>query len=387
MRRLARIIPVAAGLSAALLAWPLLASAQRAADQQPQISQSDIVVAATAGFGSTFSADVTITPSVSDPDDATSTLTVSCDTANGSMFLAGTTNVTCHVADPAGMRNSVTFTVTVTVPGPSFNAPAPISVPATSSAGAVATWADVTATDVGGQSDTVSCDHLSGITYPVGTTTVTCSASVIRHDSVGNVINWASGQTQFTVTVTPQATGGSSAGSTSGSSGGSTSGSSGSGSTSGSGGSSGSSGAGSGSSSAGTSSGSTSSGSSGGSSPSGPTSPVSSGSASSGSSQPATTKAPLRMQLTRARVSRSGKGKTVAFGVELTRAAVLHVVIVTAGGKTVTRFSLTGHQGLNKLSAFVPPAAATGALVLKVIVSGQGQLHTVAERIGARRVR
>jgi hypothetical protein len=93
------------------------------------------------------------------------------------------------------------------------------------------------------------------------------------------------------------------------------------------------------------------------------------------------------MQLTRARVSRSGKGKTVAFGVELTRAAVLHVVIVTAGGKTVTRFSLTGHQGLNKLSAFVPPAAATGALVLKVIVSGQGQLHTVAERIGARRVR
>ena len=67
------------------------------------------------------------------------------------------------------------------------------TVEATSPAGAVATFADATALDIVDGPLPATCDHASGDTFPVGVTTVTCSAT----DAHGNT-----GTASFTVTVT-----------------------------------------------------------------------------------------------------------------------------------------------------------------------------------------
>lgn len=386
---LARTVFAVTGLCAVAFAWPMVASAHREADlTPPDIAQPNITVPATAGFGAhTFSANVTFSPTVSDPDDATSAIVVSCPTPNGTTFLAGTTMMTCTATDPAGNHNATTFTVTVTVPPPSFAVPSPITVTATSAVGAVATWHDVTATDVGGQADTVSCDHQSGLTYPIGTTTVRCSASVIRDDSNGTPYTFSSGQATFTVTVTPQPADGSS-GSSAGSggatqsSGSSTATSSPTGAASG-GSSSPSTGSttpstGGTSSSAGSSSTPTASQSQSGSA--GSSTAAAQGSNSGGSS------AAVAIEVMPAFVSPSGKRRTVTFDVQLGRAAALHVAIL-AGGKRVTRFTVAGRKGLNSLSTYVPSSAVAKRLSLQVTISAGGQTQTIVEPIAKHRRR
>jgi len=145
--------------------------------------------------------------SATDPDDAAGDIIVSCPTPNGTLFLAGTTNVTCTAHDLAGNQAApVMFTVTVNVPPPSFqNVPASITTPATGPFGAVVTFVPPTATDPAGHAVTVTCDHLSGVTYPITTSTVTCSGTITTLDSVGNTVKWTSGSTQFAITVTPLA--------------------------------------------------------------------------------------------------------------------------------------------------------------------------------------
>jgi hypothetical protein len=54
--------------------------------------------------------------------------------------------------------------------------PADITVNATDSSGAVVTYAAPTAVDEAGESPTASCSPTSGSTFPIGTTTVTCTA-------------------------------------------------------------------------------------------------------------------------------------------------------------------------------------------------------------------
>ena len=70
--------------------------------------------------------------------------------------------------------------------------PSSITLEATGPAGAVATWADPTATDAVDGTVPVSCAPASGSTFPIGTTVVTCSAT----DAHGNT-----GQATFTVKV------------------------------------------------------------------------------------------------------------------------------------------------------------------------------------------
>jgi plastocyanin len=74
--------------------------------------------------------------------------------------------------------------------------PADITTAATSASGAVVTFALPTATDEAGDTTapSVSCDHPTGSTFPIGTTTVTCSASS-TDDKPSTV------QGSFTVTV------------------------------------------------------------------------------------------------------------------------------------------------------------------------------------------
>jgi hypothetical protein len=102
------------------------------------------------------------------------------------------TIVTCVASDDGGKTATTTFTVTVqdTTP-PLLTATADIPpVDATSSAGAMVAFGTPTATDAGNV--TVGCDATSGSVFPIGTTTVTCTAT----DDVG-----LSAQDQFLIIV------------------------------------------------------------------------------------------------------------------------------------------------------------------------------------------
>ncbi|HEX3542138.1 MAG TPA: HYR domain-containing protein [Acidimicrobiales bacterium] len=110
------------------------------------------------------------------------TLTPSCDTASGSQFALGDTTVHCTVTDAHGNKASGSFVVHVvdTTP-PHVAVPADMTVEATGPSGAAASF-QVTATDVVDGSVSATCAPASGATFPLGDTTVNCSAT----DAHGN---------------------------------------------------------------------------------------------------------------------------------------------------------------------------------------------------------
>jgi HYR domain len=122
------------------------------------------------------------------------TLTPTCSPASGSTFGLGTATVTCSASDGVNTGNA-TFTVTVnyvdTTP-PTVSVPRSMSVEATGPRGAAVRFS-VTASDSDDGSPTVSCNHTSGETFPLGTTTVSCTA----RDASGNM----SGPATFDITV------------------------------------------------------------------------------------------------------------------------------------------------------------------------------------------
>ena len=127
-------------------------------------------------------------------------ISASCDPPGGSgegdfdvtaTFPIGATPVTCTSTAPA---YSTTFTVHVadTTP-PSIPQPSNISTSTTNPSGTAVTWDAITASDVVDGSVTATCNPGSGSNFPIGATTVTCTAT----DSHSN-----SAQVQFSVTVT-----------------------------------------------------------------------------------------------------------------------------------------------------------------------------------------
>jgi hypothetical protein len=118
-------------------------------------------------------------------DDRDGLLTPTCTPASGSTFPLTTTTVTCTAKDAAGNTGSKSFTITVQdMTGPVFsNVPADITAEATTSQGAVVTYSKPTATDaVDGPISDVNCVPGSGSTFPLGPTTVICSASDTRNN-------------------------------------------------------------------------------------------------------------------------------------------------------------------------------------------------------------
>ncbi|MBI3328176.1 MAG: HYR domain-containing protein, partial [Nitrospinae bacterium] len=114
--------------------------------------------------------------------------------------------VTCSASDTRGNTATGSFTVTVvdTTP-PVLTLPSNISEATTSASGKVVTYT-ATATDAVDGSRPVACTPASGSTFPVGTTTVTCSAS----DTRGNTATGSFTVTviqQFTLSVTVTGTG------------------------------------------------------------------------------------------------------------------------------------------------------------------------------------
>ncbi len=101
--------------------------------------------------------------------------------------------MTCTATDAAGNQGSKTFTVEVQdVTKPIVTVPADLTVEATGVNGATVGYAAVTADDDVDGALTPTCSKASGTVFPLGTTTVTCSAK----DAAGNL-----GDSSFTVTV------------------------------------------------------------------------------------------------------------------------------------------------------------------------------------------
>jgi hypothetical protein len=108
-------------------------------------------------------------------------ITPICIPSSGSTFLIGTTTVTCTATDAAGNQATGSFNVTVQPPPVlvSLSLPGNITVLATSAAGAVVTYtATATQPSFGGSlTFPATCTPPSGATFPIGTTTVNCTAS------------------------------------------------------------------------------------------------------------------------------------------------------------------------------------------------------------------
>ena len=122
--------------------------------------------------------------------------TVTCAPPSGTAFQKGTTTVVCSVSDASGNSTSCSFTVTVNdteAPGitcpPNLTRVAPASCPIATSL--AVTYADPVATD-NCPGVTTACVPPSGSSFPIGTTTVLCTAT----DTSGNRSNCS-----FTVTV------------------------------------------------------------------------------------------------------------------------------------------------------------------------------------------
>jgi len=135
---------------------------------------------------------VAVTFSASASDVVSGSLTPSCSPASGSTFPLGSTSVTCTATDGAGNSGSASFTVTVqdTTP-PTVTVPGATTAEASGPSGVAVTFS-ASASDVVSGSLTPSCSPASGSTFPLGSTSVTCTAT----DGAGN-----SGSASFTVTV------------------------------------------------------------------------------------------------------------------------------------------------------------------------------------------
>jgi hypothetical protein len=154
---------------------------------------ADITAEATSSSGAAVSFTALATDSVD------GSITPTCAPASGSTFAIDTpTTVTCSATDDAGNTGSASFTVTVVdTTAPTLNLPANITTTATGNSQAVVTYS-ASATDLVDGSVPITCAPASGSSFPVGTTTVNCSAT----DAHENTANGS-----FTMTVTYAFTG------------------------------------------------------------------------------------------------------------------------------------------------------------------------------------
>jgi hypothetical protein len=138
---------------------------------------------------STTGATVTYLPATA--SDAVSNVTVVYSHASGSHFNVGTTPVSVTAADGAGNTSTCSFSVTVNLPPPpQITCPGPVMAEATSSSGAIVSYAPATAT--GAQPLSVSYSQSSGTAFALGTTSVTATVT----DGLGRTSSCT-----FTVTV------------------------------------------------------------------------------------------------------------------------------------------------------------------------------------------
>jgi HYR domain len=121
---------------------------------------------------------------------------VSCSPSSGSKFPVGTTSVHCHASDASSNTSGDgTFTVTITLvdhTAPTLTVPASFSVDTENPSGTAVSYS-ATAIDNVDPHPTVDCTPGSGSSFPIGSTTVSCTA----HDASSNT----SQPKTFTITV------------------------------------------------------------------------------------------------------------------------------------------------------------------------------------------
>ena len=157
---------------------------------KPEVTvPADITAEAAGASGATVSY-----MGVTASDDVDGSLTATCTKASGTVFPIGTTTVTCSATDKAGNKGDNTFTIKVEdTTAPNLTVSGAKTATATSAAGAVVAYTAPSAMDIVDGAVAANCDKASGSVFPLGVTTVTCTAT----DKAGNV-----GTEKFTVTVT-----------------------------------------------------------------------------------------------------------------------------------------------------------------------------------------
>jgi hypothetical protein len=135
------------------------------------------------GIEATGPGGAAVTFAVSATDLVDGSVTPSCDHSSGSTFGFGTTTVKCSATDAHGNTGSKSFKVTVQdTTGPTIDAHADVTVTATSPSGAVVNYTSPATHDAVDGAGTATCTPLSGSTFAIGNTTVTCNAT----DAHGN---------------------------------------------------------------------------------------------------------------------------------------------------------------------------------------------------------
>jgi len=120
---------------------------------------------------------------VSATDNIDGDLPVTCDRVSGGTFALGTTTVTCSATDESGNTGTNSFDIVVEdTTGPELTVPANVDAVATGAAGTTVSYGPVTATDLVDGTVAASCDKASGTVFPLGKTTVKCTAT----DKAGN---------------------------------------------------------------------------------------------------------------------------------------------------------------------------------------------------------
>ena len=136
----------------------------------------------------------TVSYSASATDNLDGAISPVCSPASGSTFPVGATTVTCTATDDHGNKTQKSFTITVVLvdtTDPVLTVPASFTVETPNPAGTAVTYT-ASATDNVDGTVTPACSPASGATFPIGATTVTCTAT----DKHGN-----KAQKTFTVTV------------------------------------------------------------------------------------------------------------------------------------------------------------------------------------------
>ena len=126
----------------------------------------------------------TVSYSVTASDLVDPTPTISCSPPSGSTFPIATTSVNCSATDDSGNQSATqSFNVVVrdTTP-PTVSVPADIVAEATGPAGAVVTFS-ASASDIVDGNVNTNCAPGSGSTFPIATTTITCTATDARANS------------------------------------------------------------------------------------------------------------------------------------------------------------------------------------------------------------
>lgn len=108
---------------------------------------------------------------------------VTCQPASGALMALGDTNVSCSATDAHSNTGTASFIVHVVDTTPPVIAPhADVTVQATSAAGATVVFTSPSTSDAVDGAGIAVCSPLSGATFPIGNTAVTCTAT----DAHGN---------------------------------------------------------------------------------------------------------------------------------------------------------------------------------------------------------